>query len=408
LKTAILGIGKSGISALKLALANSIDTYVINLGDPKEWRCSNTYLEQLPLNRLLAQDDSHELLKEVDWIVKSPGIDPRIQLFEGIDQAKIISEVEWAFRFYTGNAKIISITGSNGKTTTSTMLANYLELIGKKVFLGGNIGIAVCDFVNINSDVDYIVLELSSFQLENISKFKTNYAVILNIMENHTERYDSLKDYANAKYNLIDHVQDKVLINRDCLFFHDDSSFITFSSNDKVKLPMLLPGEHNRNNAFVVEKLISIMNEDNSKLADFLLEFSGVEHRLEFLGDFNGLKVFNDSKSTNMVALEAALSGLTGMDNYLILTGQPRGSENLAAVITPYKSHLNKIYIYGAAQALAFDDLVRKDLLVDIINELKGKSGTLIFSPGFPSFDLYESFEQRGEEFKQNIYTILG
>lgn len=396
MKIAILGAGRSGLSALRLAQKFNYDVTLVNQGDRSSWEVEGV--------NCVEQQNIGNLLDEADIIVKSPGIDPRIKLFEDIDPKKIISEVEWAYRHYKGSAKTIGITGSNGKTTTSTMLAQYLECIDKSVFLGGNIGTPICDFVIEGHDVDYIVLELSSFQLENIDQFHAKLGVILNINENHMERYDSAYDYAKAKYNLIHHCE-QMLVNQSSLYFDEAMEVCTFDHNDKKDCSMLLPGDHNRQNAFVVARVLELLGEDDSKLEEFLKEFKGVEHRLEFVGDFSGLKVYNDSKSTNLIALEAALSGLQGSDNYLILTGQPRGGEDFSLVLQDER--LKKVYAYGEANKVLPNFVDKKESLEDILNDIKGSEGVLVFSPGFPSFDLYKNFEERGKIFKQTILKTL-
>lgn len=396
MKITILGAGRSGLSALRLAQKFEYDVTLVNQGDKSLWAVEGV--------NCIEQDNIGSQLIEADIIVKSPGIDPRIDLFEGIDPKKIVSEVEWAYRHYKGNAKTIAITGSNGKTTTSTMLAQYLESIGKSVFLGGNIGTPICEFVTSEHDVDYIVLEVSSFQLENIDQFYAAVGVILNISENHMERYDSTYDYAKAKYNLVNHSH-QMLVNQSSLFFDKTMDVDTFDQTDKIASPMLLPGDHNRQNAFVVARIVELLGEDKSQLDSFLKQFRGVEHRFEFVGSFSGLKVYNDSKSTNLIALEAALSALNGSDNYLILTGRPRGSEDFSLILKD--DRLKKVFSYGEASKVLPDFVDKKDSLEEILNELKGSEGVLVFSPGFPSFDLYKNFEDRGRIFKKTILKIL-
>lgn len=400
---AIMGAGKSGLSALKLAQKLNYQVTLINQGEVSTWKPLDLDLDI----KCVAQEDCVDVLKASDIIVKSPGIDPRQELFKEVSSSKIISEVEFAFRHFNQKAKIIAITGSNGKTTTATMIAQYLQRIGKKVFLGGNIGTPVCEFVLNNPPVDYVVLELSSFQLENMQDFKADLGIILNIMENHMERYDSVKDYAFAKYNLYKHCN-HLLVNSDSRYFQNAQHVETFSSAQKYTGEILLPGEHNRQNAYVVQRSIEILKEDKSQLAEFFQTFGGVEHRLEFVGDFNGLKVYNDSKSTNMIALNAALSDLkNNEDNYLILTGKPRGGENINQILLENKENLKTVYSYGAVNMILEGSVIKKNNLAEIIDEVKNKTGILIFSPGFPSYDLYPNFEVRGREFKRIINEML-
>ena len=206
MKIAIWGLGVTGRAVLDYCIRNNYeDVIVINRGDPSSWGEEISYL-------CVSEEKAFKELNNIDQIIVSPGVDlksPRISDFRN-KNIPIIGEIEFAFQKMR-NGKIIAVTGTNGKTTTVKLIAKALELAGKKVFLGGNIGTPFIDAFKLDDDFDFYVLELSSFQLETIVNFRPDIAAILNITESHMERYQSFEEYKQAKHNIFNNMTKRQL-----------------------------------------------------------------------------------------------------------------------------------------------------------------------------------------------------
>ncbi|MFT6602644.1 MAG: UDP-N-acetylmuramoylalanine--D-glutamate ligase [Bacteriovoracaceae bacterium] len=197
----VFGLGVSGMGALRFLKDKEATLWAINQGEPSSWSDFQEVAGITTIENCLCESDPKalELCQKADLVILSPGI-PRDHAVLSKCSAPIWSEIELAYQF--AKAPIIAITGTNGKTTTVSFLDHLLKGLGKKVFTGGNIGVAFCDHVRSNQEVDYILLELSSFQLESTFDFKPDVAVLLNIFPNHGERYSKNDDYAKAKFNI--------------------------------------------------------------------------------------------------------------------------------------------------------------------------------------------------------------
>lgn len=431
-KVAVLGMARSGKSALKLALRTFPEVFAVNSGLVKDWYQTQALEGILPLEKCVSQSDF--LFEEMDLIILSPGIP--LSLPE-LNRARelgitIISEIEFAWRFAQATP-VVAITGTNGKTTTTTMIYEFLKRTGKKVFCGGNIGIPYSDMILSGESFDLAVIEVSSFQLETIKAFHPKVAMILNIFPNHSERYTSVRDYAAAKYRLIDNLthEDTLILGEDNEYLADlpvtparkllfrkgsiPSSFLDKFSFKKCRLP----GEHNIANfyaAYLALQSLGIKTLEEA-FQSFIDEFAGVSHRLEFVREWESLKIYNDAKSTNMLATTTALRAFDDSEDiYLILGGKIRDPKDLILPdLLIFKNRVKRIFAIGeAAEKISrelgeeFDICVVKDLSGLREEIVRGKpKGVLIFSPGFPSFDQFKNFEDRGERFKEMIRGSL-
>lgn len=425
-KVAIFGMGKSGKAALKLAKKYKQDFYVVNKGDVKTWWESEELQDICGTCSCFSEDDFAQHFHKMDEIVISPGISTKhpalkLAIEKGVP---IISEIEYAYR-YCSDTPVIAITGTNGKTTTTTMIAESLKMAGKKVFCGGNIGTPYCDLSLSEEKVDFAVIEVSSFQLETIKTFHPKIGLILNIFPNHSERYDNVHDYAKAKFRLLSNMtkENYLIIGTENEYLDDIKDHpVQKKYFTKGKLPVefkkkfsfdkaLVTGEHNEANFFAtyeVLKTIGIENLD-SLFQDFINKFPGVAHRLEFVLEADGLKIYNDAKSTNGLATTTAIKAFkdSSAPFYLILGGKLRNeSDKILPDLLPFKGQITKIFTIGDVTERLYEEL-RQDFVVEkaydlkrVFEMVKGLKGHLIFSPAFPSFDQFKNYVDRGEKFK--------
>lgn len=426
-KVAVFGMARSGKSALKLAQQTFPEVYAVNKGPVDEWDGPIGF----PREKCFPQDAFR--FEEMDLIVLSPGIPQTLPELRSAREKNIplISEIEFAWRF-APMVPVIAITGTNGKTTTTTMVSSFLERLGNRVFCGGNIGVPYSDMVLSGSAVDYAVIEVSSFQLETIEDFHPQVALILNIFPNHSERYAAVTDYAQAKYRLLKNLtaEDTLILGEDNdylaelpstparkLFFRKGSLPEAFSQKFSFQ-NCKLPGEHNEANfyaAYLALKSLELPELD-AEFQAFIDDFSGVSHRLEFVRDWSGLRIYNDAKSTNMLATTTALRAFEAPEDlYLVLGGKIRDpKDRILPELEAFGGKVSEVLALGEACAKIVAELgetfsvTRVEDLQGLKVELEGKkrSGVLIFSPGFPSFDQFKNFEDRGEKFKTMIWEL--
>ncbi len=428
-KVAVFGMGKSGKAAVKLARKHKQDLYVVNRGDSKVWFETEGLDGICSSCSCFSEDDFAVHFHKMDEIVISPGIPTsHPALKKAVEKGvPIISEIEYAYR-ETKDIPVIAITGTNGKTTTTTMISEALTLAGKKVFCGGNIGIPYCDLALSEEKVDYAVIEVSSFQLETIKEFHPHIGLILNIFPNHSERYDEVHDYARAKFRMLLNMNEN-----DHLILGTENPYLDeikdHASNKSYFTKGALPeefkkqfdfskarvrGEHNEANFYAAWKVLSLLAIPNLQelFQKFINEFSGVPHRLEYVLTRDGLTLYNDAKSTNSLATTTAIKAFDGSTAplYLILGGKLRNeNDQLLPDLLPYKGKIAKIFAIGEVTERLFQEL-EKDFVVEKAFDLKtvfqkareeGLSGNLVFSPAFPSFDQFKNYVDRGEKFKE-------
>ena len=431
-KVLVLGLAKSGEAAAKL-----LDKLgaIVTVNDSKPFD-ENPSAQALLEEGIKVICGSHplELLDEnFEWMVKNPGIrydNPMVvkALEKGIP---VITEVELAYMI--SDAPIIGITGSNGKTTTTTMIAETLNNGGKSGLLSGNIGFPASEVAQTATDKDTLVMELSSFQLMGTRTFHPHIAVITNLMPTHIDYHGTFDNYVAAKWNIQKHMtaDDFVVLN-----FNQDlakelaqktaAQVVPFSTIEKVDGAYLdcntlyfkeeaimkaseigVPGTHNVENALatiVVAKLSGISNE---AIKETLAHFGGVKHRLQALGEVDGVRFYNDSKSTNILATQKALSGFDNAKVILIAGGLDRGNEfdELVPDITGVK--LMVILGESAPRVKRAADKAKVPYLdaTDVADATRiafsnAEAGDVVLlSPANASWDMYKNFEVRGDEF---------
>ncbi|MEO2068098.1 MAG: UDP-N-acetylmuramoyl-L-alanine--D-glutamate ligase [Desulfurobacteriaceae bacterium] len=402
----VLGKGKSGLAAAELLERKG---YKVSLYDDK---------------------DGGKLIDNPSFVVKSPGIpqDHEVVNFykkKGID---ILGEIEVAYRYCKGT--IVSITGTNGKSTTTALIYHVLKSAGFKTFIGGNFGIPFSSFCEDTTDDSITVLELSSFQIEDLKAFRSFISVILNITPDHLNRYKSFEDYANAKLKLLNlsrhnilNLDDEKLKNfkgKNFLFFSRKQKADVYYTNGKIhtddfeisvnSLP--LKGVHNLENYMAAISVLKTLKVYKEKILKGLESFKGLPHRTEFVAEINRVRFINDSKSTNVDSLKKALESFESI--ILIAGGVDKGLE--FSILRPLvKKKVKAIIAIGEASKkfkLVFNDLVpvkvEKDIFraVETAYALSKPKDVVLLSPGCASFDMFKNFEERGEKFKEAVKIL--
>ncbi|SDQ20807.1 UDP-N-acetylmuramoylalanine--D-glutamate ligase [Streptococcus equinus] len=440
-KVLVLGLAKSGEAAARL-LEKLGAIVTVNDGKPFD---ENPAAQSLLEEGIKVVCGSHplELLDEnFELMVKNPGIrydNPMVA--RAIEKnIPVITEVELAYMI--SDAPIIGITGSNGKTTTTTMIAETLNNGGQSGLLSGNIGFPASEVAQTATDKDTLVMELSSFQLMGTDTFHPHIAVITNLMPTHIDYHGTFENYVAAKWNIQKNMtaDDFVVLN-----FNQDlakelakktaAQVVPFSTTEKVDGAYLdggtlyfkgeaimkaseigVPGSHNVENALATIAVAKLSGIANEAIKETLAHFGGVKHRLQALGEVNGVKFYNDSKSTNILATQKALSGFDNSKVILIAGGLDRGNEfdELVPDITGVKLMVilgeSAPRVKRAADKANVPYVDAKDVAdAARIAYSKAEAGEVVLlSPANASWDMYKSFEVRGDEFIATFEAIKG
>ena len=440
-KVLVLGLAKSGESAARL-LDKLGAIVTVNDGKPFE---ENPAAQSLLEEGIKVVTGGHplELLDEdFEWMVKNPGIPYNNPMVMRALEKKIpvITEVELAYLI--SDAPIIGITGSNGKTTTTTMIAEVLTAGGQNGLLSGNIGFPASQVAQDAGKTDTLVMELSSFQLMGIEAFHPEIAVITNLMPTHLDYHGSFEEYVAAKWNIQKNMtaSDYVVLN-----FNQDlakelakktaAQVIPFSTQEQVDGAYLdgdvltfrgeaimkaselgVPGSHNVENALATIAVAKLRGIDNQVIKETLAHFGGVKHRLQYVGEINQVKFYNDSKSTNILATQKALSGFDNSKVILIAGGLDRGNE--FDELVPDIKGLKKMVILGesavrvkrAADQAEVSYLDASDVrdATRKAYSVAGPGDIVLLSPANASWDMYKNFEVRGDEFLAVFKELKG
>jgi UDP-N-acetylmuramoylalanine--D-glutamate ligase len=439
----ILGAGESGVGAAILAKKQGIEVFVSDLGEIKK-----KYGKILDEENISYESGKHseDLILNCGLIIKSPGIPSTTSIIKKAESKgiPIISEIEFASRYCTG--KIIAITGSNGKTTTTHLVHHMLSKAGKKSCMAGNVGYSFAAAIA-REDYDYFVLELSSFQLDDIIQFRPDIAIILNITPDHLDRYDnSLKKYADSKFRIIKNqgADDFFIYNTDdevilegLKKINNQSQFLPFSLKKKqepgaylegdqftVNLnnnsfnmsiqELALQGKHNIYNSMAASIAGRIMELRKDLIRESLSDFTNVEHRLEFVMDVHGIKFINDSKATNVNSTWFALESLE-KNVIWIVGGVDKGNDydslkelvgdKVKAIVCLGKDN-KKIHKFFNGIVTDMVDADNAKEAVAKAYAYGSKGDTIILSPACASFDLFENYEDRGQQFKKAVRAL--
>lgn len=435
----VLGGGESGFGAAYLAKKKGLEVFVSDKGNIKE-----KYKNLMEENGIDYEENNHDETRilSADWVIKSPGIPKKAGILQKI-QAKGIrlsSEIEFAAEFT--NAKIIAITGSNGKTTTTSLIYHILKNAGLHVGLGGNIGTSFAKQVA-DENYDYFVLEVSSFQLDDIQNFQPYIALLLNLSPDHLDQYNyNYEDYALAKLRITENQKNHQFF----IYNHEDemthellkkievkAQTLPFSLNEKldegayatvdkifVKLEeefsmkineLPLVGKHNVANILAASMVGKLLHISDENLQNALMTFQAVEHRLELFAEIDGVKYINDSKATNVNAAYYALESMTSPTVW-IAGGVDKGNdyteiedlvkEKVKAVICLGKDNEKIIEFFQDKMKLIYSTSTLEEC-VKIVKSVAQNGDTVLLSPCCASFDLFENYEDRGEKFKKEV-----
>ena len=428
----VLGAGESGCGAAILAKEKGFDVFVSDLGTIKE-----PYRALLDQNGVRWEDGGHteELILNADEVVKSPGIPSSVPLIQKLQAqgTPIISEIEFAAR-YT-NAKMICITGSNGKTTTTSLIFYILRQAGLNVGLAGNIGNSLALQVA-HEDHDYYVIELSSFQLDNMYDFKADIAILLNITPDHLDRYDfQFQNYVDAKFRItrnqtaddafIYWAEDPV-IDREMKRLQLGATLYPYGFTQPNPLPvgedeLALKGRHNVLNSMAATIAANVLNIKKDIIRESLMTFQGVEHRLQYVATVRGVRYINDSKATNVNSCWYALESMT-TPTVLILGGKDKGNDySEIDELVRKKCHtlifmgLHNEKLHEHFDGFQSQITTHKVQIIDVDNlhdavqgayQAAHEGDTVLLSPCCASFDLFTSYEDRGNQFMNAVRNL--
>ena len=421
----VLGAGESGTGAAILAKEKGFDVFVSDCGT-----ISEPYRALLDQNGVKWEDGKHTeaLILNADEVVKSPGIPLTAPLIQKLQAqgTPIISEIEFAAR-YT-HAKMICITGSNGKTTTTSLIYYILRQAGLNVGLAGNIGNSLALQVA-HEDHDYYVIELSSFQLDNMYDFKADIAILLNITPDHLDRYDfKFQNYVDAKFRItrnqtaddafIYWAEDPV-IDREMKKIQLGATLYPYGFTQPNPLPvgedeLALKGRHNVLNSMAATIAANVLKIKNEVIRESLMTFQGVEHRLQYVATVKGVRWINDSKATNVNSCWYALEAMT-TPTVLILGGKDKGNDyseiddlvrEKCHTLVFMGLHNEKLREHFGGFGL---QIIDTDNLHDAIQgayNAAHEGDTVLLSPCCASFDLFKSYEDRGEQFMDAVRKL--
>ncbi len=439
----VLGGGESGAGAAVLAKVKELDVFLSDMGEIKP-----AYQEQLNQYGIEWEQGGHTESKilNADEIVKSPGIPDTAPLIVKAREAGIpvISEIEFAYR-YT-ESKMVCITGSNGKTTTTMLTYHILQQAGMDVGLAGNVGHSLALQVAVDPH-DVYVIELSSFQLDGMYDFKANVAVLLNITPDHLDRYDyKMENYVAAKFRIIrNQTSDDAFI-----FWHDDpviaqqlkhmdveSRMLPFSDTteqgcaayikdgrmafdmdgthwDMPTSELSLQGRHNMYNSMAAGLSAQLMNVKSDVIRRALADFQAVEHRLEYVRTVDGVRYINDSKATNVNSTWYALESMHE-PVVLVLGGKDKGNDytEIESLVTEKVKAIvclgvdnRKLHAFFDGKVPVVTDAGSMAECVAKCRDLAHDGDTVLLSPCCASFDLFKSYEDRGTQFKQQVNSL--
>lgn len=453
-KAVVFGAGLSGLGAKELLEKKGYEVYLV---DDKNGMPSSEAMELLDKEK-------------IEFIVKSPGIPWKVELLVKAKDKniKIISEIDLAYKYMDKKIKVISFTGTNGKTTTATKMYELLEYAGKKVRLAGNAGFSFAKLVADEEDLEYIVLELSSYQLENNPQIHSYIAGIINLTPDHLARYDSVEDYYITKFNIFSRQteQDFALINLDDEVFkklYDEKELWKNIKSEKIYLSkekkgnvfvmdgivytmknlekkadevkdediheyaealipvreLSLKGSHNLENMLFLIGAAKILGIPGEKTAEFLKTTKALEHRLENFFIKEKTVFINDSKGTNV---ESTLKAIDSFDDSIILIcgGDDKKISN-KELVERIKERVDSVYLIGDNAPLLIKDMEEvgyknyknMETLENILDYFKenmdfSKEQTVLFSPATSSFCQFKNFEHRGNVFKELTVKVLG
>ncbi len=440
-KIGILGMARSGMAVAFLA-----EKYggIPFLSDHSKAELLGQETELLTASKIAFETGGHtEKLLECDYLILSPGVPLNLEILERAKERGIpfFSEIEFAS--WVCNCKIVAVTGSNGKTTTVSLIGEMLTAGGFDCFVCGNIGLPFSEVVDKIPPDGIAIVEISTFQLESTEDFKPDVAVILNLSPDHLDRHGTFENYKELKYRISENQNEKdlLIINKDdpeielekistkaeITYFSIKSSNATVyadevnlywkqESQDQVICQtsnISIPGKHNLQNAAAAVAVAKRFKVDKTVIKKALENFPGVEHRMEEMGQIAGISFINDSKATNVGSVVCALQAIES-PIYLIIGGRDKDSD-FAGLIESGTGKIKSVVAIGEAKDKIFSQLGRNfkvlagESMEDAVKQLFDLAipgETILLSPGCASFDMYKNFEERGKHFKAVVKKL--
>jgi UDP-N-acetylmuramoylalanine--D-glutamate ligase len=439
----VLGGGESGVGAALLGKQKGFDVFVSDKGS-----VSDKYKKILVANSIDFEENQHteDKIFNANVVVKSPGIPDKVALIQQLNLkgVSVISEIEFASEFT--NATVVGITGSNGKTTTTMLLGHVLKKAGLEIGVGGNIGDSFAKQIAEQNHEEY-VLELSSFQLDGIVDFKPHIAIMTNISPDHLDRYDYDYDkYISSKFRITKNQTENDFL----IYDADDEAMQDWLSKNKTnakKIPfsvekeleygvflrqdkiimklktedvlmnvseLTLQGKHNTKNAMAVAMAARLLKVRKEAIAESLSDFEGVEHRLENVQKINGVQFVNDSKATNVNAVFYALECMDSPTVWIV-GGVDKGNdytdllplvrEKVKAIVCLGLDNQKIIETFGSVVDVLVETAGAEEA-VKVANKVAKNGDVVLLSPACASFDLFESYEDRGDKFKEAVKNL--
>jgi UDP-N-acetylmuramoylalanine--D-glutamate ligase len=439
--TMVVGLGESGLAVVRFLTAHGAHVVVNDQRDRGALGASGDEAEALGAELVLGghPDSAFEGL---DLIVVSPGVPPLAQLDRAEQRGvPVVSEVELAARFI--DAPIVAITGTNGKSTVTTLIGEMSRRLGRPVFIGGNLGRPMIEAAGTDAGAKggLVVVELSSFQLERVSQMKAHIAILLNITPDHLDRYPSFEAYAAAKARIFERqeAEDFAVVPADAAdlreLIEDDGTVVLFGgragdvrvvdgvlvdSGSALQVPvrdLKIRGSHNVSNACAAVLAARLLGVSDDDIASVLGAFEGLAHRTQYVDSVEGVEYIDDSKATNVGAAVASIDGLTGSGGKIVLIA---GGVDKGGSYQPLRERMSEegraVVVLGEAASLlerAFAgspvELRRASSMGDAVTyaaALARPGDTVLLAPACSSFDMFRSYAERGEHFQRAVQTL--
>ncbi len=443
-KIVILGAGESGVGTALLAKQKGYDVFVSDASAIKP-----IFQAELEANAIPFESGTHDVerILAADEVMKSPGIPEKSELVKQI-RAKgipVISEIEFGYR-YKGDSKIVAITGSNGKTTTTSLLYHICKVAEQDVAIVGNIGFSFARQVAVDPKALYVI-EVSSFQLDDIQSFRPDIAILLNITEDHLDRYNyQFENYIKSKFRIIENqtekdcfiycIDDEVIV-KQLELLNTHTNLLPFSMKQELKkggyikneqmmlkiqeervtmsiYDFALKGKHNAYNTMAASIAATTLGIRKEKIREAVSNFHSLEHRMEFVATVKGVDFINDSKATNVNSTWYALESMQ-KPTVLILGGVDKGND-YELVADLVKEKVKAIICMGTdnSKLMEFfkgkvDQIIEVDSAKKAVNasfKLAEKGDVVLLSPACASFDLFKNYEDRGHQFKESVKEL--
>ena len=415
-QSVVVGTGKSGLAAARL-----LDTLGarVRIVDRNEDVTEDALGALAGKAELITGRHEKAHFADADIIVFSPGVPVKklAPVLEGIPARKIVAELEFASWFI--EAPVLAVTGSNGKTTTTTLISAILEQAGRRVFTGGNIGVPLCEYLLDMEPAEIIVLEVSSFQLQNCHMFKPHVGLFLNFSANHLDYHEDMDEYLDAKLNLFGRMtrDDTALLHESLRPLLEDRSFTGakirwFGPTERFEAPHL-PGEHNRSNIEAAWQAVKRFGIRKEQAAETIRNFRSLTHRIEPVAEKRGVLYVNDSKATT---LDAALAAVRSFDRPVrILMGGVWKGGDVAGFASDVDGRVVQVGLFGSAREVLEPELAKRfpvswdETLEAATKRLTAQAeqgDVILLSPATASFDQYNGMAERGADFKRVVEAL--